>query len=173
MWMMRWRLRLPTIPLLQAGQRAEVLEQTMTTALRAALAMTDAELVKRTPVGVSGRASSAWTQRVEIVSSRPLNLLGQNVNITPYALPLDAGQTPHWPPWGPGSDLALWAKRKLGDEKAAFLVARSIARGTTRGTAITGVQMVQQTLAATRQPILAVFHAARRHLARRWMGGGA
>lgn len=45
-----------------------------------------------------------------------------------YGFYVEKGTSPHWPPRGP---IELWAKRVLGDEKLAFVVARAIAeRGT-------------------------------------------
>lgn len=55
---------------------------------------------------------------------------------------VEGGARPHWPPWGPGSELAGWAARK---GIPVFLVARAIARrGTIKRFGYGGAQMFKQ-----------------------------
>ena len=46
-----------------------------------------------------------------------------------YAASVEFGSVPHWAPIGP---LKLWAKRKLGDEGAAYAVQKTIAKKGTK-----------------------------------------
>jgi len=76
------------------------------------------------------RNSVAW--RVPTMEGRTIQG-GVGTNVA-YALPVELGSRPHWPPLAP---IELWVRRKLRipDRRAkavAFLVARKIAR---RGTA--------------------------------------
>jgi hypothetical protein len=58
-------------------------------------------------------------------------IVGEVGSGLPYASVLEDGRNP-WPgrqpPSGPGSDLRTWARRKLGDERLAYVVARAIKR---------------------------------------------
>jgi hypothetical protein len=58
-------------------------------------------------------------------------IVGEVGSGLPYASVVEDGRNP-WagrqPPSGPGSDLRTWARRKLGDERLAFVVARAIKR---------------------------------------------
>ncbi len=60
---------------------------------------------------------------------------------------VEGGTRPHWPPWGPGTELAAWAERK---GIPPFLVARAIAqRGTIKrfGGPSRGAEMFSRGLA--------------------------
>ena len=141
------RYELPRTPVF-TGQAVAVVRDEMLRGMREALVLSDGELVKRTPVGVTGRMRSGWIQRVSILSAEPVRIHGENVNVTPYAIHVDQGSVPHWPPYGPGSSLALWVQRKLGPNVSAFLVARRISRVGTRAQRI-----VERTARAVRGPI--------------------
>lgn len=83
-----------------------------------------------TPVGVAGTLRSAVQSDVTDGSGE---VRGRVFNPLGYALPVEEGARPHFPPIGP---LELWARRKLGvpDGEArsvAFRIARAISR---RGT---------------------------------------
>ncbi len=53
---------------------------------------------------------------------------------------VEGGARPHWPPWGPGSELAAWAEAK---GIPPFLVARAISRrGTIKRFGYKGARMV-------------------------------
>lgn len=79
---------------------------------------------ENTPVD-RGRARNSFTTKVDRSQIPLFATLGSNLD---YIRPLEEGSRPHWPPFGPGSDLALWARRH---GITPFLVARAIAR---RGT---------------------------------------
>lgn len=57
-------------------------------------------------------------------------IVGETKTSIPYAMAVEKGSRPHWAPIGP---LLLWAKRKLGNEKAAYAVQRKIAKRGTKG----------------------------------------
>ena len=128
-------------PLVQPGAALAIITRRMSEAVRQGILAWSAQATLRTPVGVSGNLRSGYSTRIRV--TRPLAITGQLLNVVPYFEPVEQGARPHWPPWGPGSALARWARVKLGNADLAFLVARSIARGTTRGTAIRGVHMAR------------------------------
>ena len=158
-------ITLPRTPLFQGQASAVVLDE-MTTGMRESLTLVDGELVKRTPVGVSGRMRSGYQPRINIVSTQPVRLHGEVVNVTPYALYVDQGSAPHWPPWGPGSDLARWVQRKLGADVSAFLIARKISRVGTKAQNI-----VNRTLQVVRGPITSHFQTTVLNRIVRRLGG--
>ncbi len=65
------------------------------------------------------------------VAEEGSRIVGEVGSGLPYASVVEDGRNP-WagrqPPSGPGSDLRTWARRKLGDERLAFVVARAIKR---------------------------------------------
>lgn len=130
--------------LVEPTRAIAIIQRHLATATRQGLLAWEAEAARGTPVGVSGRLRSGWATRLEVTT--PLAIVGELRNATPYAEPVERGAQPHWPPFGPGSDLARWSERTLGDARLAFVVARRIARGTTRGTAIRGVHMAEKAL---------------------------
>ena len=80
------------------------------------------EAKPRTPVD-TGRLMTSY--RTDLM---PLHgEIGPTAN---YAAAVHEGTKAHWPPWGPGTALALWATHKGMN---AFLVARSISRKGTKG----------------------------------------
>ena len=127
-------------------------------ATRAAMLQWEADATKRTPVGVSGNLRSGYSTRMEV--TMPLAIIGSLRNAVFYFPHVEEGARAHWPPYGPGSDLARWAERKLGDAGLAYVVARSIARGTTRGTAIRGVHMARKSLRTLTPHIRALWRDA-------------
>lgn len=86
--------------------------------------------VRRHTPKASGRL---WNSIEDNISrTQPLTVtltVAANDSVKPVVVAAVAhGTRPHWPPWGPGSDLARWAAQK---GIPAFLVARAISR---RGT---------------------------------------
>lgn len=76
-----------------------------------------------------GRLLASLTHDVEPLGASWRGVVGTNVAYAPH---VEYGTAPHWPPWGPGSALRLWCKRKLHNEQLAYVVARAIARHGTR-----------------------------------------
>lgn len=76
---------------------------------------------KKAPVGVSGDLRS------KILPHPDADGLGGSVDATaPYSIYVEFGRGPGKQP--PVRALQLWAKRKLGDENAAFAIARHIGK---------------------------------------------
>lgn len=60
------------------------------------------------------------------VAEEGTRIVGEVGSGLPYASVLEEGRTTGWFP--PPSELRAWARRKLGDERLAFVVARAIKR---------------------------------------------
>src|SRR5262245_50297061 len=90
-----------------------------------------AEVRQRTPVGVTGILRASITARVTTGTSLSAAIRGEvfSSSQAPYAPYVEYGTGPHWAPIGP---LLLWARRVLGNERAAYAVQRAIARRGTR-----------------------------------------
>lgn len=80
------------------------------------------ETKPRTPVDTSRLMGSYRTDLTPLRGE-----IGLTAN---YAAAVHEGTRPHWPPFGPGTALALWAKHK---DIPVFLVARAISRKGTKG----------------------------------------
>ena len=104
------------------------------------------EVKDRTPVGATGLLRNSIQS--EVHGARTTQVRGVVASPLAYAIPVERGSRPHWAPIAP---LKLWARRKLGDERAAYAVRWAIAR---RGTK--GHHMFQRAYEALQQP----FHAA-------------
>lgn len=105
-----------------------------------------------TPVGVSGHLRRSIQPSVR---GYGLNIEARIGSPLPYASPVETGTRPHTPPIEP---IRLWARRVLGDEKAAGAVWQSIRkRGTsmyalrTRGTK--GYEMFKRGFAQTEDAV--------------------
>ncbi len=92
-----------------------------------------AEQVLRDPI-VDNTPHFLGNLRKSIATPQPIvtadTILGQVSTPISYARPVETGTKPHTPPIEP---LKLWAKRKLGDERAAYAVQKAIQRRGTRG----------------------------------------
>ena len=74
------------------------------------------------PVGATGNLQTSIGSFVETVGPTLVRIrVGSSAN---YATPVEEGTDPHFPP---PSELRAWARSTLGDESAAYPVARSIA----------------------------------------------
>ena len=96
----------------------------MLQAMRDATMLVTAEAKRNAPVD-TGRLRSSIVP--EVRQGNPIEgIVGSNVDYAPY---MELGTRPHWPPWGPGTPLAVWAKRH---GISAYLVARAIAKKGTK-----------------------------------------
>ncbi len=86
--------------------------------------------VRRHTPQASGRLQNSIEDNISRAQPLTVTLtVAANDSVEPVVVAAVAhGTRPHWPPWGPGSDLARWAAQK---GIPAFLVARAISR---RGT---------------------------------------
>jgi len=116
------------------------------------------EVKELTPVGVYGGAGLRGS-----IAAMPPQMNGDTTTggvstACPYALPVELGSKPHFPPVQP---LADWVRAKLGmsdpgmARQIAFCIARKISKHGTKG-----VHMFQQALDATQEQIAAMFNAA-------------
>jgi hypothetical protein len=86
-----------------------------------------------TPVGVSGILRSSISTRVTLAPSAAIFVAGEVASgrQAPYAEYVERGTRPGT--WRPIAPLKLWARRVLGDERAAYAVRWVIFRRGTRG----------------------------------------
>jgi hypothetical protein len=136
----------PNSPLYQ-GTGAKIIGEEMVRAAEAGVLMLEGAVLPLTPINM-GMLRKAWQTKVTLTGDPASGaVLGRVFNPLGYALPVETGARPHFPPVGP---LVLWARRKFSlDEKEAkaigFLVARAIARRGTRA-----VEMAKLALAQVR-----------------------
>jgi hypothetical protein len=111
--------------------------------------------VRRETPEDTGKLKNAIDDEVSIGRDKTVTLtVAADSSVKPVVVASVAGGTkPHWPPWGPGSELAAWAKRK---GIPVFLVARAISRrGTIKrfGGPSKGAEMFVKGLLASRSDI--------------------
>lgn len=107
-----------------------------------------------TPVD-TGKLKASIEGRVEQSGSMTRAVFGAGDTPGVIVASVEGGTRPHWPPWGPGSALEGWAKRK---GIPPFLVARAIAlHGTIKrfGRPRGGAEMFKKGLEDSRTFILA------------------
>jgi hypothetical protein len=119
-----------------------------------AVDVTEAAVVQRTPVGVSGHARQGWSKAVVRLISE---VRGVVANPLDYIYYVEHGRGPGKMP--PIDNIELWVRRVLGiaepeSRSVAFLVARAIG---VRGTK--GAHMVEEGTKAVRGIITADFRA--------------
>lgn len=116
------------------------------------------EVKDLTPVGVYGAAGLRGS-----IAAMPPRMEGDTITggvstSCPYALPVELGSKPHFPPVQPLED---WVRAKLGESDPdvargiAFCIARKIAAHGTKGQ-----HMFQRALDASKDQIAAFFNAA-------------
>lgn len=112
--------------LVESGKVRETAMQIFGDTTHGAVGILHPEVIKHTPhfLGYLARSIAPGV----VISTN--QIIGNVQTSVRYAQPVETGSKPHWPPIAP---LRLWAKRKLGDERLAFAVARAIARRGTRG----------------------------------------
>lgn len=115
--------------------------------LTKALVFAKASIVSLSPSGASkGGLRRSWG----IFTDTPRWTWGAVRSSKPYAIHVEHGTRPHWPPV---AALKPWARNVLGDERLAFVVARAISIRGTRG-----YGMVNRTMPKI-PPLLAAFGA--------------
>jgi HK97 gp10 family phage protein len=96
----------------------------------------------------TGRLRASITP--EVRRGNPIEgIVGSNVDYAPY---MELGTRPHWPPWGAGTPLAVWAKRH---GISAYLVARAIAKKGTKAR-----RFLQAAYEDNKQRVYAIFDRA-------------
>jgi hypothetical protein len=136
-------VKLPDTALFR-GEGAGVVTEQLTADTEYAVNALQAAVVPATPVGANAFLRNAWGTDVR-VGGTDVDVLGRVFNPMGYALPVERGARPHFPPV---DALMAWVRRKLQvPEKlvrsVAFLVARKISRRGTSGAAM-AYRAVQQ-----------------------------
>jgi len=152
-------------------QAPELADRELHAAMEESLMLLQRETVEATPTGAYGLL------RKSIIAREPQRLAdgligvvdvedakGQYGSVLNYAVAVELGTKPHFPPIEPLID---WVRAKLGVERdeapgVAYRVARKIA---TKGTE--GAHMFERTLQAQRAQVQRIFNAAIRRLADR------
>jgi hypothetical protein len=160
-----YKLTVPNIPLLHAEQSRQVIYREAALAVRAIVEDVASEARSRTPVGASGLLrASIYT---DVTTGTSLSAAIRGTVFTgaqaPYASAVEEGTAPHWAPIGP---LLLWARRVLGNERAAYAVQRAIARRGTRGR-----HMFRDAISAVRPRMEGMLRQAMDRAARLLQGG--
>jgi hypothetical protein len=154
----RLRLRLPNIGIFGPAANTIITEEARI-GMEQAVLLVQREVQVRTPVGATGILRGSIMSEVRGTAAQ---IRGVVVTPQAYALPVEEGSRPHWAPIGP---LLLWARRKLGDERAAYRVRWAIHLRGTRP-----VHMFARGLEASRSRIAVFFQQAGDRIAKR-LGG--
>lgn len=137
------------------------------TAMESAVAYLARESAENTPTA-AGTLRSGWITRVDVVAQLDA-VFGRVSNPLPYALPVELGTKPHYPPLAP---LINWAEQKLhlygpDAERAARGIQRKIGRYGSPG-----MGMAHYALADGRSTIEAEFADAAVRIRNRIAAGG-
>lgn len=161
----RVTLHIPAIPLLNPQQAQAMLRREVGTAVHGIVEDIATQARQRTPVGVTGILRASIGTRVTIGTDAGHLIRGEvsTGQQAPYAVYVEEGTRPHWPPRAP---IELWAARVLGNAKLWFVVARAISRRGTRAR-----HFMRDALATVRPTIEPRLRAAVDRAAR-LLGGG-
>ncbi|MBE0627980.1 MAG: hypothetical protein IH603_00010 [Burkholderia vietnamiensis] len=153
------------------GRAPQIVQAELGAAMAEVDALLERGVKEETPTGASG--GGAGGLKGSIFSEErigPENVIGIVGTPLSYAIPVELGTKPHFPPIEPLED---WVRAKLGVREdhevhsAAFLIARAIAR---RGTLAVG--MFHRTFAANEHEVEERFAQARLRIVER-LGGAA
>ena len=113
------------------GRAPDVVREELDRFVHGATELLQTEVVDRTPAA-AGTLRASITASVEPMAQGMLGVVG---TVQPYAIPVELGTKPHFPPI---QSLMDWVKLKLGKSgkegrQVAFLIARKIARVGTKG----------------------------------------
>jgi hypothetical protein len=150
-------------------QAPAIAREEMERSVEEALLLLERELKENTPVGAHGLLRGSITHQLRGQSlSDGLGVAGTVGSSLSYALPVELGTKPHFPPLEPLRD---WVEKKLGvDPKrsghVAYLVARKIARKGTQGQRYAG-----KTLDAQGDQVNKIIAAAIPRITARLAGG--
>jgi len=119
-------LKVPNVPLFDPAKAQAVMAEETRSFMNGAVLMFQGAIVPLAPINVGALRQSIQTS----VTGTNADITGRVFSPLAYAVPVEEGSRPHWPPPGP---ILLWVTRKLGKTGAearsvAFLVARKISR---------------------------------------------
>lgn len=146
-----------------------LVEEELSAATLESLFLLEREVKENTPVGIGGGGGlkgSFSARGPNAIGEETLGEIGSNLN---YAVPVELGSKPHFPPVEP---LADWARAKLGVPESearsvGFLIARKISR---KGTP--AAEMVQRAMRDNEGQVQEIFGRAVGRIAIR-IGGRA
>jgi hypothetical protein len=135
-------------------QAPRIAREEMAVSLEEALSLLEREIKENMPVGAHGLLRGSVFHELRGDPGGVAGVVGSPLN---YALPVELGTKPHFPPLAPLQD---WVEKKLGVDKSesrqvAFLVARKIAR---KGTA--AQHPFEQGLSENSRQVLALIEGA-------------
>lgn len=123
--------------LAQAWQRAPaIVAEEMEAAIQLSTGMLHSEIVDTTPVGASGGSGAGLGGSISYqVTASLAEVTGLVQTANPYAVAVEMGTKPHFPPVEPIRD---WVEARLGvaekdSRNVAYLIARKISRVGTQG----------------------------------------
>jgi len=113
----------------------ELTQREMSVSLQEVLSLLEREVKERTPVGVGGAGGLRGSVTHAMSGIAASGIAGKVYSPLSYAIPVELGTKPHFPPVEP---LVDWVQAKLGvppneARAVAFLVARKIATKGTEG----------------------------------------
>lgn len=111
---------------LYSGGAPKVVQEELVAATEFAVNLAQATIVPLTPIDTGLLRGGIQTS----VSPGPVDIVGRVFNPLAYALPVEMGTAPHFPP---PAALEAWGRRKLGQEGLGFVLARAISKRGTKG----------------------------------------
>lgn len=151
-------LNIPPTPLFK-GTGQVVVTRELVAAAEFSVNLAAATILPLTPIDRGILRSGIQTSVLGV----GVDVVGRVFNPVPYALPVEEGTQPHFPPV---DALEGWARRKLGEEGLGYVIARAISK---RGTK--GVFMFKRGLAACKPRIEGRFEQARDRIIARLAAG--
>lgn len=140
------------------------LDLAATSAMKQSVKLIEYEVFKRTPSGATGNLRGSLFSALRGFPT-PWTLGVVAFGAT-YGRWVEFGRKPgKMPPWRPGTALAYWSLRKLGDERLAYPIARAIAR---RGTK--EQKMMRGAWRANEQGVIRIWQKVAPHVAKHIAG---
>ena len=114
------------------GQAPAMVQEKLEAFMHAATIYVESEIRERTPTSGHGTLRQSWTSEVTSLSDNVIGVVGTPLS---YAIPVELGTKPHFPPVDAIED---WVQVKFGlsgpeARSVAFAVARKIAKKGTKG----------------------------------------
>lgn len=157
-----YRLRLPRSPLFASGQAQPIIQQEIARAVFVLVNDIATTARERAPVD-RGILRASLFAKVDIGAGGSVTGVVATGKEAPYAADVELGRGPHVVPIGPLRD---WARRKLGNERAAYPIQRAIAQHGTRAQ-----PFFRPAIEAVEPRVRGALHAAALRIARRLQGG--